>query len=127
MGNERQRIDKWLFFARVTKSRTLAARMAQGGHVRVNGTKISQASHEVKPGDVLTMTMPRRVIVYRVLECGSRRGPATEARALYEDLSPPPPPKAASALDRASGRREPGSGRPTKKERRAIERLTGED
>jgi ribosome-associated heat shock protein Hsp15 len=127
MSADRQRIDKWLFFARVAKSRTLAAKLAQGGHVRVNGNKISQASQEIRPGDVLTVTLERRVIVYRVVDCGTRRGPATEARTLYEDISPPPLPKADNALDRVAGKREPGAGRPTKKERRALDRLTGED
>jgi len=123
MSVDRQRIDKWLFFARVAKSRTLAAKLAQGGHVRVNGTKISQASQEIKPGDVLTVTLDRRVVVYEVVACGIRRGPAPEARLLYRDLSPPSPPKADNALDRLSGKREPGAGRPTKKERRALDRL----
>ena len=127
MSAERQRIDKWLFFARVAKSRTLAAKLAQGGHVRVNGTKISQASQEIRPGDVLTVMLDRRVIVYKVVDCGTRRGPASEARLLYEDLSPPPPPRPASALHRVSGKREPGAGRPTKKERRAIDKLLGDD
>lgn len=127
MSADRQRIDKWLFFARVAKSRTLGAKLAQGGHVRVNGTKISLASHEVRPGDVLTVTLPRRVIVYKVIDCGARRGPAPEARLLYEDHSPPPPPKPDSALDRVFGKREPGAGRPTKKERRALDKLTGDD
>lgn len=126
MSGGRQRVDKWLFFARVAKSRTLAAKLTQGGNVRINGTKVSQASHEVKPGDVLTVALDRRVLVYRVVDCGTRRGPASEARLLYEDISPPQPPKPDSALDRISARREPGAGRPTKKERRAIDKLTGE-
>jgi ribosome-associated heat shock protein Hsp15 len=124
MSPDRQRIDKWLFFARVAKSRTLAGKLALGGQVRVNGNKIAQASHEVKPGDVLTIGLERRVIVYRVIACGTRRGPATEARLLYEDISPPPLPKAESALDQ-SGKRLPGAGRPTKKDRRALESLIG--
>ena len=99
----------------------------QGGHVRVNGAKIAQASHEIRPGDVLTVTLERRVVVYKVVDCGTRRGPATEARLLYEDLSPPAPPKPDSALDRIAGAREPGAGRPTKKDRRALDRLHGED
>jgi ribosome-associated heat shock protein Hsp15 len=127
MSADRQRIDRWLFFARAVKSRTLAAKLAQGGHVRVNGSKISQASQEIRPGDVLTLTLDRRVVVYKVLDCGTRRGPAPEARLLYEDLSPPPPPKADNALDRISAKREPGAGRPTKKERRALDKLVGDD
>jgi ribosome-associated heat shock protein Hsp15 len=93
-GN-RQRIDKWLFFARVVKSRSLAAKLAASGHVRVNREKIAQASHQVKPGDVLTIAIDRRVLVYRIAAPGTRRGPADEARRLYEDITPaasaPPP------------------------------------
>lgn len=85
----RQRIDKWLFCARVVKSRSLAAKLVQAGHVRVNRDKIDQAAHVVKPGDVLTIRLERRVLVWRVLQPGERRGPAEEARTLYEDLTPP--------------------------------------
>ena len=95
----RQRIDKWLFFARVVKSRSLAAKLAQAGSVRVNGAKIDQASESIKPGDVLTITLERRILVYRVLLPGSRRGPAEEARTLYEDLSPLPAPKGEAVPD----------------------------
>ena len=86
---DRQRIDKWLFFARVTKTRGLAGKLATSGHVRVNGEKKLSASAAVRPGDVLTIVLPRQVLVYGVLDCGVRRGPASEARLLYEDLSPP--------------------------------------
>jgi len=83
-----QRIDKWLFFARAVKSRSLAAKLAESGRVRINGRKCEQASQPVKPGDVLTIAMERRILVWRVLDGGERRGPAPEARTLYEDLSP---------------------------------------
>ncbi len=83
----RQRVDKWLFFARVVKSRSLAAKLVQAQAVRLNREKIDQPAHAVKPGDVLTITLERRVLVYRVLAPGTRRGPAEEARSLYEDLS----------------------------------------
>lgn len=86
-GEPRQRIDKWLFFARVTKSRTLAARLVQAGHVRVNRQKVADAAHPLKAGDTLTITLPRAVLVYRVVDLGERRGPAAEARALYDDLT----------------------------------------
>jgi len=76
-----------LFFARVVKSRSLAAKLAQSGRVRVNREKIDQASQLVRPGDVLTITLDRRILVYRVLSPGLRRGPAEEARTLYEDLT----------------------------------------
>jgi len=117
----RQRVDRWLFFARVTKSRTLAARLASAGHVRINREKISQPSEMVRPGDVLTIALDRRVLVYRVLAPGTRRGPAAEARLLYEDLSPPPAPRQPEV-----GMRPAGSGRPTKKERRDRDRLAGD-
>ena len=83
----RQRVDKWLFFARVVKSRSLAAKLVQAQMVRVNREKIVQRSHPLKAGDVLTITLERRVLVYRVVSPGARRGPAEEARTLYEDLS----------------------------------------
>ena len=90
-GQERQRIDKWLFFARAVKSRSLAAKLVQAGHVRLNRDKIDQPAHAVKPGDVLTIRLERRVLVWRVLAAGTRRGPSEEARMLYEDLTAPTP------------------------------------
>ena len=119
----RQHIDKWLFFARVVKSRSLAAKLAIAGRVRINGDKAGQASDSVRPGDVLTITLDRRILVYKVLQQGSRRGPAEEARTLYEDLSPPPAPKGEALPDALPPVREAGSGRPTKKERRETDRL----
>ena len=120
----RQRIDKWLFFARVVKSRSLAAKLAVGGKVRVNRDKIEQAAYQVKVGDVLTITLDRRILVYQVLLPGERRGPAPEAQLLYEDLSPAP---ATSSEPGAAAlpQRESGAGRPTKKERRDTDRLRG--
>lgn len=122
-GPDRQRIDKWLFFARVVKSRTLAAKLVGTGGVRVNAAKIAQPSRAVTVGDVLTITTDRRVRVLKILDCGTRRGPAPEAQLLYQDMSPPPAERPLSPLDGAVPLRERGSGRPTKKERRAIDRL----
>jgi ribosome-associated heat shock protein Hsp15 len=120
----RQRIDKWLFFVRVVKSRSLAAKLVQAGRVRVNRDKTDQPSHQVKPGDVLTITLERRVLVYRVVACGSRRGPAEEARTLYEDLTPPSAGTSGAPLpDALPPVRAPGSGRPTKRERRKLDAL----
>ena len=121
----RQRIDKWLFFARIIKSRTLAGKFAAGGNVRVNSEKIDQASVLIKPGDVLTITLERRILVLRVLGCGERRGPAPEAQLLYEDLSPKP--AAAGEAEPVPARREPGSGRPTKRDRRKIDQFRNPD
>jgi ribosome-associated heat shock protein Hsp15 len=122
----RQRIDKWLFFARVLKSRTLAAKFVAGGNVRINRDKVDQPSFAVKPGDVLTISMERRILVLRILACGHRRGPASEAQALYEDLTPPPVP-ADKTVPGKPAEREPGSGRPTKRDRRKIDRFRFSD
>ncbi len=124
-GASRQRIDKWLFFARVVKSRSLAAKLAAAGRVRINRDKASQAADMVKPGDVLTITLDRRILVYKVVDPGTRRGPAEEARTLYEDLSPLPAPKGEAPADAILPLREAGSGRPTKRERRETDRLRG--
>ncbi|WP_350335444.1 RNA-binding S4 domain-containing protein [Coralliovum pocilloporae] len=124
MTSDRQRIDKWLWYARVVKSRTLAQKLAAAGHVRINKEKTSAPSQAVKPGDVLTITLPRRILIYRILDLGTRRGPAVEAQTLYEDLSPPPEPKSEPKPE-SGPRREPGSGRPTKRERRKLDQLKG--
>lgn len=87
-GEERQRIDKWLFYARAVKSRALATKLVAAGHVRINRDKTDQPARQVKPGDVLTIALEHRVLVWRVLAPGVRRGPAQEARTLYEDLDP---------------------------------------
>ncbi|SDR31299.1 RNA-binding S4 domain-containing protein [Pseudovibrio sp. Tun.PSC04-5.I4] len=116
------RIDKWLWYARITKSRTLAKKLAVSGHIRLNQEKIPAAKQIVKPGDILSITMPRRLLILKVLQIGTRRGPAPEAQTLYEDMSPPPPPKEEVAQ---VPRREAGAGRPTKKERRQIARIRG--
>ncbi len=124
-GPDRQRIDKWLFFARVVKSRSLAAKLAVAGRVRINRDKASQASDLVKPGDVLTITLDRRILVYKVVDAGKRRGPADEARTLYEDMSPPPAPKGEAPANAMPPLRNAGSGRPTKRERRETDKLRG--
>lgn len=123
----RQRIDKWLFFSRAVKSRSLAAKLVVAGRVRINRDKAAQASDMVKPGDVLTITLDRRIFVWKVLNSGTRRGPAEEARLLYEDMSPPPVPKGEAVPDAIPALREAGSGRPTKKQRRQTDWLIGED
>jgi len=123
----RQRIDKWLFFSRAVKSRSLAAKLVVAGRVRINRDKAAQASDLVKPGDVLTITLDRRIFVWKVLGAGVRRGPADEARTLYEDMSPPPTPKGEALPDAIPALREAGSGRPTKRERRQTDRLLGDD
>lgn len=121
----RQRIDKWLFFARVAKSRTLAGKLAVAGRVRVNGEKAHQPSFAIKPGDVLTITLEREILVLRVVGCGERRGPAPEAQMLYDDITPKP--LDAGKAEAVPAQREAGSGRPTKRDRRKTDRLRNPD
>ena len=127
MAEGRQRIDKWLFFARVVKSRSLAAKLAVAGLDRVGGLRRLVAIDADAPGDVLTITLERRILIYKVVDPGTRRGPAEEARKLYEDLSPAPAPKGEAPADAILPLRDAGSGRPTKRERRDTDRLRGKD
>ena len=116
------RLDKWLWAARFYKSRSLAQAACDGGKVDVNG-QAAKPSRAIRAGDRVQLTMGewRRELVVKVL--GERRRPAAEARALYDDLSPPPPPRALrppKAVVRARG-----LGRPTKRERRLHDWLRG--
>lgn len=120
----RQRIDKWLFFTRMAKSRSIAQALVQGGKVTVNGNRIAQPSVQVKPGDMVEITLERRDVILKVVSGGTRRGPYEEARQLYEDHSPPPPEKG-SMTPFEQAQRAAGSGRPEKKDRRAIDKLMG--
>jgi ribosome-associated heat shock protein Hsp15 len=121
-GQARQRIDKWLFFARLRKSRSLAAKSVEAGDVSVNGVTIRQPAHAVRPGDVVVVSLDRHDMVVKVLEPGERRGPYEEARLLYHDMTPPPPPREERNLFEQATR-ERGAGRPTKRERRETDRL----
>jgi ribosome-associated heat shock protein Hsp15 len=87
VSESRQRIDKWLWFARMVKTRTLAQTIVSQGQVRVNKARIVKASHEIGPGDVVTLAVHGRVRVLRVVGVGLRRGPASEARTLFEDIA----------------------------------------
>lgn len=82
-----RRLDQWLFFARLVKSRTLAAKLVEAGHVRVNAARVENGARLVAAGDVLTIALEREVKVVKVLALGARRGPFVEARGLYEDLA----------------------------------------
>jgi len=83
---DRQRLDKWLWHARVVKARTSAASLVEHGHVRINGVRETTPGHAVKPGDVLTIGLDRSVRVLKVIGFSERRGDASSARVLYEDL-----------------------------------------
>jgi len=122
----KQRLDKWLWHARFFKTRTLAAKVVDGGHCRVNRERVRKAGHGVKPGDVLTFAQGRQIRVIEIRNLSERRGPAPEAQQLYDDLDPPAPRNEKAGRSAGEGevpRREPGAGRPTKKERRDMERV----
>jgi ribosome-associated heat shock protein Hsp15 len=87
MRADRQRLDKWLWFARFSKSRTLAAKLAASGYVRINGQHSTDPAKPLAVGDVVTVALERRTLVVRVVSLGVRRGPAVEARQLSVDLA----------------------------------------
>ncbi|HDZ71605.1 MAG TPA: RNA-binding S4 domain-containing protein [Aurantimonas coralicida] len=118
-----QRIDKWLFFARVVKSRSLAQKLVQSGGVRINRDKTTNAARLVRADDTLTVSIHDTVRILKIRDGGTRRGPASEAAELYEDMSPPE--EKAKRKDDAppEGGYTPPKRPPNKKERRAHERL----
>ena len=115
-----QRLDKWLWFARVVKTRTQAAGLVTEGRIRVNKLKVDKPSHVVRPGDVLTIGLRERIRILEVVSGGVRRGGAPEAALLFKDLTPSAPPRSMREED---GGREQGAGRPTKKDRRDMDRF----
>jgi len=123
---ESLRLDKWFWYARFLKSRTLARQLCESGKVRLNKTRVEKANTPVRPGDILTFPLGAFVRVVRVIALGRRRGPAAAAQTLYEDLSPPKQ-ETRMTLRAAEPKRPPGSGRPTKRERRAVDRLREPD
>lgn len=113
------RLDKWLWAARCYKTRGVAAEACDAGHVKVNGNSAKPAK-SVRVGDRVEARTEGGPRVFEVVALADRRGPAERARALYIDHSPPPPPRDPHAVTR-----ERGSGRPSKQERRKIDRLRG--
>jgi ribosome-associated heat shock protein Hsp15 len=83
---DKQRLDKWLWHARVVKARTSAASLVESGHVRINGVREKSPGHAVKAGDVVTIALDARVRLLKVTGFSERRGDANAARALFEDL-----------------------------------------
>lgn len=122
---DRQRIDKWLWHARVVRTRSAAAALAASGHVRVNGMRIAAPARAIRPGDVVTVALDRTIRVLKVAGFAERRGSAGIARHLYEDLSPPPETRD-SCESTETALRDPRAARPTKRDRRAIGHFTGE-
>ncbi|MBR2658187.1 RNA-binding S4 domain-containing protein [Yoonia sp.] len=114
------RLDKWLWHARFFKSRSIAAGIVSAGKVRVGGNPVSKPARAVGAGDVLTFVQAEQTKVIRILDCGTRRGPAPEAQALYEDLSP-------VTVATPQGPLSDRKGRPTKKDRRDMMTQRGMD
>jgi ribosome-associated heat shock protein Hsp15 len=115
------RVDSWIWSVRLAKSRSAASTACKGGHVRVNGARVKPA-HVVRPGDEVRVRQgdqDRIVIVTKVI---TKRVGAPVAAECYIDNSPPPPPREAAA---PAGVRDRGAGRPTKRERRSIDKLLG--
>ena len=137
--NAAQRLDKWLWFARVAKTRTLAANLVTNGRVRINRARVLKPAQTVRLGDVVTVSVPGGVRVLKISAPGVRRGPATEAATLYEEIVPlrssqrtpseveGESPAAPAQISDGPGQGGPvsaaGSGRPTKKDRRVLDRL----
>ncbi|WP_413204762.1 RNA-binding S4 domain-containing protein [Rhodospirillum sp. A1_3_36] len=125
-GGESQRLDKWLWFARFCKTRSLAQKLCEGGHVKRDGQSLTKPATPVKPGDCLSVVLGpvRRTVI--VQAPGLRRGPAPEAQTLYTEPEPPErlrdPVMEGGALLRPAG-----LGRPTKRDRRALEHFKGQD
>jgi ribosome-associated heat shock protein Hsp15 len=111
---EKLRVDKWLWHARFFKTRTLAAKVVSEGKVRVDSTRISKPSRNVGAGNTLTFAQGDSVRVVRIVAIGLRRGPAPEAQALYDDLSPPVEKRDGAAPQRVGAR-------PTKRDRRRMD------
>ncbi|MXV44175.1 RNA-binding S4 domain-containing protein [Saccharibacter sp. 17.LH.SD] len=84
-----QRLDLWLYYARLAKTRSLCSRFIQLGHVRINGQRTDKAHARIRTGDILTFVPPHKpheVYVWRIKKLGERRGPASEAAYLYETI-----------------------------------------
>ena len=119
-----QRLDKWLWCARLVKTRALAVRLIAEGKVRINGTRAQKPSRLVHEGDVVTAMALGRLTVLRVVAVAERRGPPAAALTLYEDLTPKEVLPADSGLAKAVRERGP---RPTKRDRRRLDAFrTGE-
>ena len=118
------RLDRWLWAARFYKTRSQAGDACRGGKVDVNG-QAAKPHRLVRPGDLIEISYYENRRKARVIALSERRGPASEAQQLYEDLTPPRPPKERAFARALAPKRPAGAGRPTKKERRDIKRLRG--
>jgi ribosome-associated heat shock protein Hsp15 len=136
-GGSTQRIDKWLWHARFARTRTLATRLVMSGRVRLDRARVTRASAAVRPGNVLTMVIGGKVHVVRIIALAERRGPAVDARTLYEVVEAPvqrpgttaqtPTQSMPSGTAESGPKRPRGAGRPTKRDRRALKTLMNRD
>jgi len=127
---DRQRIDRWLWHARLARTRTAAQELATSGRVRVNRERSESASRAVKLGDVLTVAFPTIVRVLRITGFSERRGSATDAGRLYDDLAPPAKVPVAGAVAPVSAPVPDPGGRPDKHARKnliALKRSSEDD
>lgn len=131
-GGTALRLDKWLWFARLAKTRSLAQRLVTDGRVRVNRERAIKPSQKIGPGDLVSVRIGERLRLLKVAALGERRGPAQEAAGLFVDLAPQLPKNSAGTSGTASSTskehgspptRDAGAGRPTKRERRKLDRL----
>ena len=125
-GSAPVRLDKWLWYARFFKTRSLATKLISSGKLRINGEVTSKPHRQAQIGQVLTFARGPHIRVIRIDEIGKRRGPAAEAELLYTDLDPPEARKTDKESRLQNSRFEnrlTGSGRPTKKDRRRTIRL----
>ena len=124
-----QRLDKWLWCGRFFKSRSLATKLLGSGKLRLSGKVITKSNQLVRPNDILTFPQGHLIRVIKVLFLAERRGPAKEAELLFEDLSPITnqldTKKTSGGFKANAKSRDPGAGRPTKSDRRAIDKLMG--
>lgn len=120
-----RRLDQWLWYARIFKTRGAASKFCQAKKIRLDGDLISKAKTPVRIGMMLSFTLDEQIKILKIEALGVRRGPAVEAQSLYDDQSPPPPTKE-EKIHNSPMLRERGAGRPTKTERRAMERLRPE-
>ena len=119
---DRQRIDKWLWHARVVRTRTAAAGLVDGGLIRINGARVDAASRAVRVGDVVTITFDT-IKILKVTGFSERRGSATDAALLYENMQVVAPVRQGNVASEP----EPATRRPNKRERRDLVRLKRPD
>ncbi|MBL4599254.1 MAG: RNA-binding S4 domain-containing protein [Rhizobiaceae bacterium] len=125
-AEQKLRIDKWLWFARVAKTRTLAKKLVTNGKIRVDSNKISSASSLISCGQVLTITLERQILIYEIVELGTSRGPYIQAQLLYSDLSPKIDPVVKDDKAFMDGTIAT-EGRPDKRQRRQLQALKQEN